>query len=513
VPRYGYGYAYPTARPRIAASLGPPVADAGLSGFWKAASLSNGAAASWTSLDYIAQAVSQATGANQPTKGATGLVFDGTDSLTRTNQKTAFVKGTQVPDLVGAVAGRGVVCTGLAIAPDGTFWMTSHGDQSNNRDGSGTFAPALMHFGKNADGTIDMSNVLLNYNLATTYSGIGSVQGIVYDKSDDTLWIADNLASKVRHVALDGSALSGDISPGYVPNGIARDHANDIMWVWQEAGAGSTIGKFNCATGALIGSTASMPRTQADHLFFDDSSRTLFASYGANGSPCSIDLFNVDGTALYFLIGTLTLTECDANEGFVVVPTLTGQKIIICNDADYHRSSGTNPTLNRVLEFNLAKPSGLICDIFGKVIVPTTTGTDAIFTIGDPLASATTGLGLYTAGATDLRLFANDGSTGTTHQISQTFTVSSMATVAKVFYGRIDTLNDTISMWIGGTLVTASTGKSAYLGPLGGGGTLRIGNAADTRPPTMTLLGIGLSFRDDLTNDPRTSWETYLAGL
>ena len=46
-----------------------------------------------------------------------------------------------------------------------------------------------------------------------------------------------------------------------------------------------------------------------------------------------------------------------------------------------------------------------------------------------------------------------------------------------------------------------------------GAGTLRIGNAADTRPPTMTLLGIGLSFRDDLTSDPRTSWETYLAGL
>jgi hypothetical protein len=470
-----------------------------LAGYWDSRDLSDGAVASWVSRDSSQQAPAQATGSVQPTKGATGVVWDGNDDLARSPQAARFLSGATLPDGASAsTAGKGWTGTGLARAPDGTFYVGNHGKAQS---GDPTFAASVVHV------SADFSTILDEILLVPLYPSIETVQGVAYDTSDNTLWIADTAGTKIRHLTLAGAAIVADeITPSFPPNGLAYDPTNDGLWIWEEQTSGNGLERRACADGSVQFAEVSVTLGNNDQLFYDDTNKVLFFSHGASGATGAVTFASTASAAL-ITMGSIQLTaEADAIEGIVIV----GNRLYVANDAWFH--PGT-PALNRILTFAIAPPVANVFDWFMVLTVPATTGTDAIATIGDPLANATVGVGLYSASATDLRLFAHTGGTGTTTQESVTG-VSPSLTVPRIVYARADQANNAMTLWVDGTQI-ATDSAAALVGALSGGGTLHLGaSSGGGRSPTMTLKAIGyslLSAAQLAAEDPRQKLEGYLA--
>jgi hypothetical protein len=453
------------------------VESAVLGGYWDYRDLADGAVSSWASRDTSQQAAVQATGSLQPTKGATGVVFDGTDDVTRAvTLIPRFLTSTTLPDGASAsTAGKGWTCTGLARAPDGTFYVGNHGKAQS---GDPTFEPSIVHV------SADFTTILDEILLLPLYPGIGSVQGVVYDTSDDTLWFANVLESKVCHLTLAGALVGDDITCSFKPNGIAHDPTADKMWIWEEQTDGDGLESRSCVDGTVVNAEVSMALSGSnDMLFYDDANKTLFLSHGDNGAAGNITLYSTATATLQLKASIVLTAEVDAVEGFVI----DGNRLYVANDSFFH--PGLTDT-NIIVTLAIPPPVANIVDLWGVITVPATTGTDAIFGLGDPLSNATLGVMLYSASATDLRLFAHTGGTGTTTQES-VIAVSPSLTVPRIVYARADQTNDLLTIWVDGTSVATDSG-AALVGSLCGWNLLRIGglNSAG-RSPTMTVKAIG----------------------
>lgn len=214
--------------------------------------------------------------------------------------------------------------------------MANHGKAQPS---SPSYAPSLVHL------SADFSTILGEILLAPIYPGIESVQGIVYDKTRDTLWFADPAHSTIRHISSAGVPQSGDIVLSFVPNGLARDDADDALWIntLDTEAAPDVLQKRRCSDGTLLSNTT-LALADHDQLYYDDAHRQLFVSYGANGAVGKVGVYDAPAGTL-FSFGVFELSNADAIEGIVMQAGI----LHVANDAYYH--SG-NPALNRVLNYS-----------------------------------------------------------------------------------------------------------------------------------------------------------------
>lgn len=479
----------------LAASHPPPFSPLSqpfLGAHWDSRDLSSGAVASWASRDSVPQTLTEAT--NQPTKGATGVVFNGTThKLTRTTAQVKYIGATLLPDgAAGATASKGFTCTGLCRLPDGTWFVGNHGKAL---PANATFTPSLVHLSS------DFTTLLADIPLAALYSGIGSVQGVTYDSSDGTLWFADLANKKIRHITTAGVPITGDeITLTYTPNGCCYVDDRDSLWINTEENdpLPDVVELWSCATGTRT-STQNLGITNHDQLTYNAATKTVLLSAGANGTAGSIRIFDASTTTLR-QITTFTLSsDADAIEGI----HWQGNKLFIVNDGYFHTGS---PALNRALEYTVTPLAATIFDFWFCGIVAATTGTDCIFALGDPLTAATRGIGLYPASTTELRVFANTGGTGTTEQASALGTSCPILTSARVVYGRVDTVADTITLWVDGTQLVQSS-AAVLTGALTGDPNFRMGTDASSRFMNGTIKALGYCWGDG----KRQKMEGYLA--
>lgn len=188
----------------------------------------------------------------------------------------------------------------------------------------------------------DFSTLLDEILLAPLYPGIESVQGIAFDGS---LWFADMAGKKIRHISTAGVPLSGDITLAYIPNGLAIDRTAGALWINADVTDPSpnTIEKRSAADGSLIASL-SISLANHDQLHYDDATRQLYYSHGANGAAGKVNIYEASGNTLTLLSTVNLSAEADAIEGIYV----DGPRLRVTNDGFFHAGV---PALNRVLTY------------------------------------------------------------------------------------------------------------------------------------------------------------------
>lgn len=452
------------------------------------ATLASGAVSDWVSREGLSHHAIQATPAAQPTKGATGVVFDGGDSVTRSaaTNIAKFVRYNTVPDSTWGMSpssvGKGFTCTGLTRVPNtSNFWIGNHGDQSAGHNNAGPWEPSLVLVSR--DPLTGVMTKLDEIRLSPLIANVQSVQDITYDTSDNTLWfaIATGLATGVYHITTAGVLLGDTITATWAPNGLAYDPRDDGIWINREASSGAGLEKRSCATGAVTMAAINPGLSFADMLFFDTTTNELLLSYGANAPPGNVQVYNAGGLTSLVSSGTIALpAECLATEGI----DRQGAVLLNLNDDWYHPAGSL---LNQMVEVKCVPPLPMLITLSCPIIIPTTTGTDCVFEIGQPLNG--NGFGLYPTSATGLNVFASTNAIGggTSQQGSIVATgLPSMAVTPRVATVVFDVTNDLATLYIDG--VSKATGSLAPLvGGLTTAQTLRIGTSQDLRVITGTI--------------------------
>ena len=124
----------------------------------------------------------------------------------------------------GSTAGIGFTCTGIALANDGTWWLGNYGKPAAPWTGV-NFAASLVHLSadfKTFLGQITFASLGITQN--TTVTG---PQGVAFDTSDNTLWMACPEIGNIYHVSTAGALLSTLAYSGV--NGLAYDPVADQL--------------------------------------------------------------------------------------------------------------------------------------------------------------------------------------------------------------------------------------------------------------------------------------------
>ncbi|WP_137680705.1 hypothetical protein [Aurantiacibacter suaedae] len=422
---------------------------------------------------------------SQPSKNADGVSFDGTDDiLFDANRRPAYI-GTHI-------LGDDITCTGLARAPDKTWWIIGH------PVGQAYARMRLYHY--SAD---------LSTRLGYVETTLGGVQGAAYDTDDDTLWLG-HFAKGVMHIALDGTVLPDGISPSDpgmtwdTAGGIAIDQASGHLIICEDT-SGNAIQIIDKRDKSVIKS-GTYSETDKDHLFFDQDSRLLIATAGGNGSPGNAIFFGIDGTNFMEKIARISLPQVLAIEGIVY----DEGKLFVCDDQHYHATASGE---NAIQEYACGQIAGRVLDIYGVISFASTTPTDALFVLGDPLSSH--GAGLYVAGENALQLRAKSSSAPGA-PATNFHGLPNMAN-PRIVYARIDTISDAFTLWVDGSLITDRTDYgtlSKFYGPICDRVGLTIGAAhegSDTRFLPLTTRSLGYALRNTGFTDDREKIEGWLA--
>jgi hypothetical protein len=202
----------------------------------------------------------------------------------------------------------GFTNTGITYATDGTLWIADFdtGDVVNTSTSGGLISRV------------------------STPAGATTLQGIAYDDSDDTLWVADKSSNLIRHITLAGAAI--ETIAFTAPNALAYNSATDEIWVAGDSTA--TITKYNASTLASAG-TLVTGITGFDGLAFASDGNIWITE---DSSPDKLYKVNSSSGATIstFYLPFVTQIEHVADDG-------TDQ--YICDDAFYHDSV---PNGNRV---------------------------------------------------------------------------------------------------------------------------------------------------------------------
>lgn len=309
-----------------------------------------------------------------------------------------FVSGTTLPDGgLGAVAGKGFTCTGLAYdAATDTFWVGNDGrgapaDTSNE--------PSVINLSK--DGTTIISQI----DMEALTGDDDSVQGVTVDTSDNTLWVVQGEdAGTISNVSKAGALISQFTFTNLDPNGIAYDSLEDELIVLKANGflyrvskAGTTLQSYGD-----LGSGSTW-----DQLQFDPVKNGVWITEGSNGSDGRVWFYSF---ANEVLSESRTVPNADAIEGIVIL----GDDMYIMNDAYFHSGS---PALNRLLVYTVDTREVLasaykFSELDATFVMThggTTSSTDCFYSNGDPLSSEQ-GWALYFPSSTtnQVRLIARD---------------------------------------------------------------------------------------------------------
>ena len=333
---------------------------------------------------------------NQPVINAGAVEFDGADDYMISGYYNYGAKVAQtLPDGAGSDVGKGITCTGLAIDDvTDTFWVSNHGQA-----GSGDpYTPSLMNVSK--DGSTKISELVFT----TQFPSAQSIQGVTVDTSDSTLWFISKAENLIRHVSKTGTDL-GSIAVDSGANGLAYDSGDDTLLVLYD---NKQLKRYNAGTGALVETVVTFATlSNVDHLHLDEMNNVLWISHGASGSTAQVSAYSIDGDVLS---DPIRLPDSIAIEGIY----LDGTMLYIADDGYFH-----NGMLNQLHTYNF-DPDEVISTITNpyaslefNVVVhigATSSSTEAICAIGDPLSGR--GFALFLFGNTDdtVRIIINDGS-------------------------------------------------------------------------------------------------------
>lgn len=250
-----------------------------------------------------------------------------------------MTNAANLPDASGGAPGEGFTCTGLTRAPDGTWWMGNDG--RTQQDDASPYLPSLVHLSS------DFSSVIDEITIASLgVSPLGSIQGVAYDTSDNTLWAVHKGTNDVLHVGLGGSLLGtlGGTKPLDL-NGVAYDSLRGQL-ILARASGGPQITWTNKDTYA-----ATMEIRTAtdfvDHVSYDAASDCLIYTTGANGDNGIAQIYDLSKITEYgepIKKKRMTLIGANAIEGAYIL----GGSLIIANDGYYHKQT---PRKNRVLTY------------------------------------------------------------------------------------------------------------------------------------------------------------------
>ena len=225
----------------------------------------------------------------------------------------------------------GFTCTGMTRAPDGTWWIANDG---RTTEGDVTYTPGFVHL------SADFGEVINELNMSAAYATPQSIQGLVYDVTDNTLWFADKLNSLVRHCDLTGALIGSPINPGVQPNGLAYSSGADELYISTDSDA--TILIHSAATGAFLRSIEA-PIADIDMMQFVGGN--LWLTTGANGANGSVVVCRAsDGVEIKRYA---SLENAQAIEGVYV----SGSSMWIANDGKFHINA--DPPISAVLKYNL----------------------------------------------------------------------------------------------------------------------------------------------------------------
>lgn len=208
-------------------------------------------------------------------------------------------------------------CTGLSYDNmDNAFWIGDYGAISNNK----TPSPRVIQV------TADFKTVLSIANIDVPNGA--NLQGIAYDSSTDTLWLA--LGNLVWNVNKKGSYISSiDLGKytAYNANGIAYDLNDDTLWILCYSKYLLHLGK----DGTLLKEIPFFYQDQ-DHIFADGDFllATVGADYkGSNNYVVKIDKKSGERELLY------QVESAFAVEGLCI----NKNKLYIANDGLYHNAN------------------------------------------------------------------------------------------------------------------------------------------------------------------------------
>jgi hypothetical protein len=341
------------------------------------------------------------------------ITFDNSNDILRGNHPD-YTDAVEVPDIATSDPGHGFTCTGIAYdSVLDCFWV---GDDGRQDAADLTYQPTIVQLSR------DLTTVLSVINVYDIIPGGTSVQGVTIDTTDNTLWFCMVLSNTIYHCTKAGVLIEDEIVIGSgEANGLAYDPTLDEFWVcslaklqrYDKAG----VKQFEF-TGAELGATLNL-----DHVFVDDDSRLLYATYQLSaGSGAAIFVYDIGLNRRYMLPAAVyRIPEILAVEGLTIV----GNTLYIVNDAYFHTVA---PLENQIVRYNLARTLpqlGLATEVmFGGVIkCPTTAGLDGIWANGNHSVPNGLSLAGLTA-ATTLRAYtiAAAGS-----QDVEDFTMSSMS--------------------------------------------------------------------------------------
>lgn len=230
-------------------------------------------------------------------------------------------------------AGKGYPCTGLALdAQDGSWWGSwGLGTASANA--------GVVHL------SADFSMMLAEITASSLGLPDGSVQGIAYDTSDNTIWfILKNTASGAYlvHTSKAGTLLSSTLLASANANGLGYDSLRDQLLILDSAN-----GQINWCdkAGAPVSPVRRISSTPGDQVTYDAANDDVLYTWGANGVDGKVERWRVTGDyGGPWKARIDTLTGANAIEGVV----LTGGNYVIANDGLTHNEP---PALNRALTY------------------------------------------------------------------------------------------------------------------------------------------------------------------
>lgn len=377
-----------------------------------------------------APAVQGATG-SRPTVQNGGWQFDGADDRLNGFRRRTIMASSRytVPDVSDSDEGKGYTCTGKTLdTSDDTFWDGNDG-RSNPADV--THRSSLVN-------TTRAGVFIREIDIEALFPNATSIQGVVYDASDDTLWFASKGENLIRHIEKDGTSIG---SFAYTsPNGLAINTVTAELIVTTDSGNLSVFTK----AGVEVGSTFHMSDT-FDHIFYNSATGLL---YYTRNSAADGDYIGVVHLPSRQFVTRFMVPEADQMEGIVVV----GDTIYVNNDGYYHDSiTDLNETLIYELGAAPAYTPQTKVTLFAKFTCAAPSGTRSLLSANSGISNGGAGIWPIGSSSTSLRIFVNS-SAGTAERDSVDFTgLPDFAAAVRYLVLEIDTVAKELRLWVDGT--------------------------------------------------------------